>query len=436
MKKYIVYILPIVLGVGFMQCMERPPHAPKHPLEDQVAQPDGKRSKADRVVVMPECNEETHESHRALLEAAAQGDLEYVRQHLPAYYFNDEHISHPYAKYFGYSYFVCSDIKGRCLMCFAVLNHHAEMFEFLLPRLPFEEIEINKELLTALKRSDEKIATLFINCLFRDSSESCKKLFVALLLDREKEIQELLNADAHFVDESEDQLYGPLHAAVLLRSTIGIRLLAGRGCKINSVNSAKYTPLSLAVALGDVDIIRELLKAGADAKGRMPNGIPLVYRATYDGDEEILRTLLESGADANSKDDDEYEALLHVAAMHANVACIRILLERGASVDVRDRLGYTPLHLASKELSAESVKLLLRSGADENACVTSGVDKGKTALGLALDAIAQRVGIEQNFENHDIKKEIEVVRRLLLWGAEIRDDQRALLKKMSISGFL
>lgn len=39
---------------------------------------------------------------------------------------------------------------------------------------------------------------------------------------------------------------------------------------------------------------------------------------------------------------------LHSAASHKNVAGIRLLLEKGAAVDVRDTSGCTPLFAACK----------------------------------------------------------------------------------------
>ena len=56
---------------------------------------------------------------------------------------------------------------------------------------------------------------------------------------------------------------------------------------------------------------------------------------------------------------------LHLAASHVDVA--RLLVERGAEVNVGDESGYTPLHAAAASGSAEVARLLLERGADVSA---------------------------------------------------------------------
>ena len=56
---------------------------------------------------------------------------------------------------------------------------------------------------------------------------------------------------------------------------------------------------------------------------------------------------------------------------------VALLLEYGASVDVTDQLGYTPLMIASMKGSVECVRLLCESGANVNA---SNIHDGNTSL--------------------------------------------------------
>jgi ankyrin repeat protein len=429
MKKCIGLVLSIVfLGIAScIQSMERPPKREARNTKQPQKKPRVSRA------VMPEFNEGVASEHRALLEAAARGDLEYLRQHLPSDYFNREHVSRPYGQYFGFTRFECSDTKARDLLCFAVLNRHVHVFEFLLPHEPFDEIRIHKELLAALKKSDERFAILFINRLFPNASEAYKKLFVALLLDSEAGIRESLNSHEQFVYGSENQVYRPLHAAVLLRSGIGVRLILGRGCPIDILNVEKHTVLSYAIELGYSDIVRELLQAKADANGFTPNGIPLPYVALYNDDADIFRELLKCGAHANMKDE-RGSALLHEVAVKADTVCMRILLERDANVNICDRYGYRPLHVVIGdqigEESLAAVRLLLQNGADVNARVTSGAYAGATALSFALESISKHIDKANDVDDNEVKHHVELVRELLLWGAHIRQEEMAVLRKI------
>ncbi|KAJ2985017.1 hypothetical protein NUW58_g5759 [Xylaria curta] len=63
------------------------------------------------------------------------------------------------------------------------------------------------------------------------------------------------------------------------------------------------------------------------------------------GHEEVIRFLLKSGANPNLCNK-EHRAALHWAAASGNATIIRLLLENGANVDTRDVYGMTPLQFA------------------------------------------------------------------------------------------
>lgn len=72
---------------------------------------------------------------------------------------------------------------------------------------------------------------------------------------------------------------------------------------------------------------------------------PLI-RAARNGDLEVLRALLEAGADADRHDHDGVTALI-MAAAYGNVDIVRMLLERGADPRARARGGITALSNAA-----------------------------------------------------------------------------------------
>lgn len=93
-----------------------------------------------------------------------------------------------------------------------------------------------------------------------------------------------------------------------------------------------------------------------------------------------LATLfLESGFDINSGSDDR--TALHAAANSSVPAIATWLLQHGADVNARARMGRTPLHLAAeRNMSSRIVDLLIEAGAD----LTMKDDQGLTALDVAI----------------------------------------------------
>lgn len=116
------------------------------------------------------------------------------------------------------------------------------------------------------------------------------------------------------------------------------------------------TPLHLVAAGYRVELLRLLLKAGADpnAATNHRRGRPLHYAA--DGcptspqwnetrQIESIQCLLDAGAEINAQDKNGATPL-HRAVRTRSAAAARYLLERGADPELRNKPGSTPFHLA------------------------------------------------------------------------------------------
>lgn len=88
-----------------------------------------------------------------------------------------------------------------------------------------------------------------------------------------------------------------------------------------------------------------------------------ILDAVYQRDHATLRRLIP--VDVNMADEDQRTPLMHaILDSDADAATVRLLIERGAEVNVVDGAQkWTPLHFAARDGSAEIVEVLLDAGA-------------------------------------------------------------------------
>ena len=138
----------------------------------------------------------------------------------------------------------------------------------------------------------------------------------------------------------------------------------------------------LAVANGDVELVRALLSAGADPNARNEFEVTPLHTVAVgylSSHTQIASELLDSGADVNSRDDMGVTPL-HRAAGGKNVETTRVLIAGSADVDARDESGYTPLHRAAARGRVEAIRVLIAGGAD----IGARNDDGDTPLHSAV----------------------------------------------------
>ena len=197
----------------------------------------------------------------------------------------------------------------------------------------------------------------------------------------------------------------PLHLAVADGQPDVVRVLVDAGADLTARTEFNRTPLHVALQvrpelvpllrdlgaqvdapsaayLGDVDELRRHLDDGTDP-GDRTSGVDLLSWSAFGGAEHTAKLLLERGAGADT-------GALHFAAGGARLALVRLLLEAGADVNRRDpATGRTPLHAAIAAGPAgdapEIVRVLLDNGADVNATTLDGA----SALGMSHLAAAR-----------------------------------------------
>ena len=130
--------------------------------------------------------------------------------------------------------------------------------------------------------------------------------------------------------------------------------------------------LFIAAHRGYVDVVRSLMKKGANMDRTISHGRTTLYIASEKGHLEFVEVLIEGGADINKANNDGYTPL-YMASQQGHVEVVRALLEIGADVNqASSNDGCTPLFIASQQGHVEVVRALLDRGADINQASNAG----------------------------------------------------------------
>src|SRR5215510_6862679 len=116
----------------------------------------------------------------------------------------------------------------------------------------------------------------------------------------------------------------------------------------------------------DRDVVRALLKQGANVNLASADGTTALHWASYRDDLETADLLIRAGARLNAAND-LGATPLWMASVNGSAGMVRRLLQAGADPNVALLLGETPVMAASRSGSAAVVEQLLARGADVNA---------------------------------------------------------------------
>lgn len=206
----------------------------------------------------------------------------------------------------------------------------------------------------------------------------------------------------------------------------------------------------LAARHGDPEKLRRQLKRGVPVDHAVTTGqdeirgtTPLMWAARA-GQLEAIRLLLDRGADVNVTDANGKSALMW-AASYDRAKAIRLLAEAGAELDGRDRYGRTALARACFLTGRpNAVKALIEAGADLDPLDQMGGVPLAWAAWFGPSEIVQMLVEAGAYVNPEItlppivracfKGDLESVRILVAAGADINPKGMPLLSQAANSG--
>ncbi|GAV62128.1 Pkinase domain-containing protein/Ank_2 domain-containing protein/Ank_3 domain-containing protein/zf-RING_2 domain-containing protein [Cephalotus follicularis] len=189
-------------------------------------------------------------------------------------------------------------------------------------------------------------------------------------------MQELIQggADPNAVDDDGESV---LHVAIAKKFTeCAIVILENGGSRsMNVINSKNLTPLHLCIETLNVAVVKKWLEVASSKEiaeainVSSPAGTALCMAAALKkGHEtegrELVRTLLAAGANPAAQDTEHHRTALHTAAMANDVELVKIFLDAGVDVNLRNVHNTIPLHLALAKGAKPCVEVLLAAGAD------------------------------------------------------------------------
>jgi uncharacterized protein len=180
--------------------------------------------------------------------------------------------------------------------------------------------------------------------------------------------------------------------AAMRRDVAAVRKLLDEKIDVNAVGADGTPALHWLVRVDDFEDARRLIRAGADASKPNRYGVTPMQLACANGNAQMIALLLEAGADANVVDK-QGETALMTAARVGSVDSVKTLIDHGATVDARDpAFQQTALMVAIRENHPDVVTFLIDRGAQVNVQTRTG-DAPSWILPNSVPGFGHGIGI-------------------------------------------
>lgn len=143
------------------------------------------------------------------------------------------------------------------------------------------------------------------------------------------------------------------------RKVENLELFIEWGADVNHYDQHLITPLACGIAIGNLSIVKVLLKGGADPNKSISSKQSTPLHQSFQLDtNEIALTLLQNGANPQFPSIDGVQPI-HAAAAFGKVAILQLLAAKGVSLSVQLNEGEQPIHVAISSGKKETVEAIL-----------------------------------------------------------------------------
>ena len=183
--------------------------------------------------------------------------------------------------------------------------------------------------------------------------------------------------------------HSPVETAIYYNDEDILVLLLKRGAAPNTHDIMGTNSLFTAVRNNNLKIVQLLLKTGSDPNVKTIDGEGVLNDYPDTTKPEIIEELINYGYDVNTKvnyrydfgtkPEDNAEHLIFYMLKHPHL--VKVMVEKGAKINVENKSKRTPLFIAMGEGYGKTVEILEKAGANKNP-----IDEyGKTPLHYAAD---------------------------------------------------
>lgn len=153
----------------------------------------------------------------------------------------------------------------------------------------------------------------------------------------------------------------PLHCAVYQGNDEMVEFLLEKGANGNATTADGQTPLHIASQRGHRKCMKLLFAQKVDLHIVDHSGAPCLHAAVGTAtDESTVPLLVKHKVDLNFQNPKDGNTALHLAVQCRRPRIILFLLEKGASIDIANDEGFTPLQMAANMDNCEAISLLLQ----------------------------------------------------------------------------
>ena len=156
---------------------------------------------------------------------------------------------------------------------------------------------------------------------------------------------------------------GDLHDAARAGDLDRVQKLVVQGADVNGRAIKEETPLMHAALAGKGDVVNYLLQRGANIEARNQHGLTALHAAAYGGHTDIVTLLISKGLDVNEASNRFQVSPLSLASEENHVETVKELLRHGADVHATNLNGYNVTSEAGYREHWELLGLLLANGA-------------------------------------------------------------------------